>query len=56
MITGCYFGGELASDTINGFANKMDGAEESVSQANGYLTKLEFVAKNKFVTTKAKDV
>lgn len=56
MITGCYFGGELENDTINGFANKMDGAEESVSQANGYLTKSEFVTKNKFVTTKAKDV
>jgi len=45
MITGCYYGGEL-TDSVNICADT-----NPVSQANGYLTKDDFINKAKFITT-----
>ena len=48
MVTGCYYGGEFNSNTINAVALN----DELNSQANGYLTKEDFrTNEGKFITT-----
>ena len=46
MVTGCYFGGEIASSVPTD-----NTGDAYTSQANGYLTKEEFINKNEFITT-----